>query len=428
MLALPDICLAKIVSGFNLTQLYRAANVCRRLREVAVAAFHLQYRNRYLSYVGQCNPWPAEISTRAFFMNCLRIFSPRNIRVSLDYFHTVAEQLEVIEAIREYCPNLEAIDIQGRIEQPNSAVLAAIRAMLPKLRKIAVPAMDVWNEDARVDWHVEELHIYSHHSLRMPGRTLPRLERLKLTRFEAIDMDGAAVERFMTRNAHIERLEIYASEINHSRLSWLGQRVPNLRSLTLFDVDVVRDYGQLHAAAFASLEYLKITYCMRANLVLDLLVGSPIRSLDVFEIDGAANERIQRFGALSQLVLRRFSSERIDGVLAATRSMAGLRKLRLYMCTTGTITLECIKRLLAELTDITDLHIECNRRAKFDSEQELRQISAMVAVRPELSLRVEVPKRCLKVGLLTAIFHRFLETRSLRQDKSHSHFPIFFYR
>lgn len=246
LLALPDHCLAKIFNGFSLTQLYKAANVCRRLREVAVAAFHLQYRNRYLSYVGQCNPWPAEISTRSFFMNCLRIFSPRNIRVSLDYFHTVGEQLEVIESIREYCPNLEAIDIQGRIEQPNSAVLAAIRAMLPGLRKIAVPAMDVWNEDARVDWHVEELQIYLHHSLRLPAITLPRLEQLKLTKFEAVDMDGAAIERFVARNAHIERMEIYASEINHSRLSSLGRRVPNLRSLTLFDVDVLRDCGQLH--------------------------------------------------------------------------------------------------------------------------------------------------------------------------------------
>lgn len=365
--------------------LYQAANICQRFRQVAVSAFRRQQR-----YVGDICWVPAH------FVRFLRIFSPTKVRIR------TSTNGKVFGAIAEYCHNLEALDIRKRLTQPHQ--LAAVRSLLPTLKTLSVKQMDIWNgEDADVDWPLETLYICGDcRALDMEWAPRLKLPKLKKLIVSVQNLDDPAFLDFLATNGHIEQLMMSHGCMSASGWHSIAERVPNLKSLTCYKLGFHADVGGNSVApsvgVFKCLEEAAIWDCSSTKLPLNLLSTSAVKDVDVLIRRRKEIHGLKRLVGVTRLTLRLVQRVVIADVLANANAISGLRELHLHVGTCATVTLDCIKRLVDESKTITKLCVSWYKVMDLESVPMLPAITALVAARPKLSVEMTVERELFKVG------------------------------
>lgn len=381
----------------SLQDLYAVAMVSEYFREIAVRVFRLRHRDRYFSH-----------ENVSFFVNCLRVFSPSQVQIPYRVDEVIA-----FEAIAEYCPNLTAISFTKECQEPQSNNIIA--KLLPKLRKIEMPDICHCSDN----WQVEDLHMAKGIKPLATYVTMPKLVRMKFSYYILHGSDDRAIFEFLSKNRHIEHLSFYTCSLSMAGMRSLAEYLPNLKSLDVDYMNIVGWDTQQKGTVFECLENVTIGRCSHTEWLVDLLDGAPLKRLDLFVEDKQTIKGISRLASLSSLTLRRFTSMTIDDVLQLTRSMKSLEELDLDMGAIGTITLPCIERLLKGLHQLTDLRVGWNKAADFNGAHELDAISTLIANRPDLRVRVDVPHQCTRVSGLF-----FSEMRILFDTSDRNHLII----
>lgn len=380
--SLPDLCLINIFQRFSFRDLYVAANVCTRFRRIAVSAFRSQHNQHYL-----CD----ESLNAATFVRSLRIFSPSRVRISGN------SDRRIFAATAEYCANLESLSIGRSLMQPHE--LAVVRSLLPRLKEVSMVQMDDWHVDTDVDWQLERLHIrnyYSNSNTRMPGTLkLPKLRRLRFG-MALGDFSDSSFFDFLATNGHIEQLQIYCGQMRLSQLHSLAECLPNLKALNFSDLTVtpyIRGHN-IEPSVFGRLEAVKIGGCSDIQCLLSIVIGSPVKHLDLRIRGTEALGELARMTTVSRLTLRPsiLTAEPVTvaHVLQIANAMRGVQVLHLCVGRGTTFKLGCIKRLIKLSNRITTLRIQWRQVHDFQCASKIEQIAALIAARPKLRVEVEV--------------------------------------
>lgn len=381
----PDLCLIKIFEQFTLKQLFAAANVCVRFRQIAVSAYRARCAT---SYVDDTHMAPV------LFVSCLRIFSPSNVRVQSN---TVAN---IFGAIAEYCHNIESLTIRGQITHPHA--LIAARSLLPQLKQICVTPMDIWNEAADVDWQLERLLIHNPNGgcdySPMPLITFAKLRELKLS---LVPLRSPSFVAFIATHWHLELLELRHCTMGLSQLRWIAEYLPNLRTFTCFKLSVrsIMDDDTSEPCVFKRLEKLTIrSYNGSIPFILNSIVGSPVKYVDLMLLRTEAIDGLRQLPSVSRLTLRLFAPVPVADVLDVTNAMRGLQVLHVHVGEIQLYTLGCIKRLIEQSQRIAELSIRWHIHVAAERAPELEAIAAAIAAHPSLCVVFEVPRRWFGVG------------------------------
>lgn len=383
----PDLCLIKVFQRFTLKQLFAAANVCVRFRQIAVSA----YRARCATCcVDDTHMAPV------LFVSCMRIFSPSNLCV---HTSTVAN---IFGAIAEYCHNIKSLTIRGQITRPRA--LAAARSLLPKLKQICVTPMDIWHEAADVDWQLEQLLIHNPNGgcdyAPMPLITFPKLRELKLS---LVPLQSPSFVGFIATHCHLQLLELRFCTLGLSQLRWIAEYLPNLRTFTCFKLSIRPITGDDAAepCVFRRLETLTISSCNGSiPFLLRSIVGSPVKHVDLMLLGEEALDGLRQLPSVSRLTLRLFADVAIADVLDVTNAMRGLQVLHLHVGQDWDCNLDCIKRMIEQSHRIAKLSIRWHTHMAPESAPALDELAAIIAAHPKLSVVVEVPRRLFDVGLV----------------------------
>lgn len=396
MNALNDDCLMEIFEWLHKRDLYTMASVCKRFRPVAVRVFRTTYKDDQFG-LDRCW-WPLSL-----FVDRLRIFGPTNVEVPRRLNTNIA-----FRAVVEYCPDLKEIDIDDSDLEPQSRTL--LRSFLPKLRKIAVPALtfQIANSCGNIDWQLEELQISAQFDsvAAMPNIHIPTLKKLVFENVHESDGPSYILE-FLARNVQVKSLELNRISFNQDQWCMLSEHAPNVEQLTIRDAYIQRAHNRV-SGVFKYLTVCELDSCKPGECFVELLNGAPLKRLKLtgfVEYIGASEtiNRICRLTTITSLWLGKRTSVEFmhleitdDDLLQLTRSLFCLQELCIHE---GQFTLGCINRVLNESSKIVKLDIFLSGNTVVYSEPSvLDDISAKIAARPDLHVYIHCWHKCLKVS------------------------------
>lgn len=404
--ALDDDCLMEIFEQLPVRDLYAMAWVCKRFRPIAVRAYHSRYKNESFDWAdvdAEYGGSRLNSVSLSVFVDFLRIFGPTSVNVPACFSESVT-----LGAIAEYCPNLKELKCNKR--KPDFRLdpdaFAFLRPILPKLRKIAIPAASILDICGDVDWQLEELGI-DLSGYKIPKIKSPRLIKLSLfggyrcsTRHNA-----QSIFKFLARNGQLKVLELGNCTFSWAQWCKLSECLPHLETLS-FDKCTIENYDDRVPGILPCLTACKYDDCELRHFV-ELVRGAPLERFRLFGlVDERDDERIImdsicRMTSLTSLYLGIYSPFDYVSDDTVRRLMHSLGCLQELHIPKSKVTLGGIQHILSESNQITKLDVAFWLDEKVDLKPAvLDNISANIAARPELHVQYHIPPGCLKVSEL----------------------------
>lgn len=407
MNALNDDCLMELFDRLHTRDLYSVAYVCKRFRSMATKVFHCRFTERLFGWEQLQRSLPVGSKvTLSLFVDFIRIFSPTNVQK----MHKFNENV-VLQSMAAYCPNLRELDITS--DQLDARTLATLRPILPKLRELLMPATNILNGCADIDWHLEELYIFPVERPVMPTIRTPRLAKVIFAdRKPLLWTDGPKIREFLARNQQVTTVELLDCKLSWSEWCLLAECTPNIQELKMEAVDIERTDSSTDdhvPGTFHRLTSCVLSSYSNSQRLVDLLFGAPLKRFELCGFKSDENHhRMYPIDAICQLktITCLHLSLHFDDNIAAcindgelTRLVGSLGNLEDLFIEEGRFTLCCIEKILSTAKLITKFDVGLVRNVEvFVEPALLDRISAIVVSRPELHLEVHVRRKCIRVS------------------------------
>lgn len=235
------------------------------------------------------------------------------------------------------------------------------------------------------------------------------IELPKLTKLEFFSEGGtndALLFGVIANHPQIEELIFQGITINSDELWSLPAYVPNIKSLNFSPSDVrgIGNAGDRNVGAFKHLKqcYIRGTGEGDSDVVRRLLDGSPIEHLTVENAsDLALIEDICRFTTIAHLIIELEEDYLPVSQLQWTQLAQALNQLQSLQIEGIEITLESVKCILQHSASLNNLDIYVSQLESIAAECDA--ISALIAVRPGLRVRVRANEPIIEVSPIYSV-------------------------
>lgn len=404
---LNDDCLLEICKhDLDWRDLHAIARTSWRLQYAAAVNFRRRYRNKPFKWhdLLKSDAAPPKM-TLSEFVSVLRIFQPPIVSLCVACDPNITHR-----AIAEHCPNAKWLDVSdSRIDQQTLAIL---RPMFPGLRRIAIPATDILDND-EVDWQLEELYIVSADGMDavLPNIRAPGLRKLVLKNLAYSEPKRPPILEFLARSAQVTTLRLDGATFSWGQWCGLAERMPNLEQLALCNCRIEDADDRTPGAAFNRLTAFELNSCGECEHFMRLLHGAPLKHVKLhgYLYVGQGQRQVCPIDSICRLATTTTSLclklidyvDRVvdiadDDLVRITRSLYCLEELVVK----GTkLTLAVIGRILSASNRIIKLKVGVYQNGKLLVEPAvLDQISAITAARPELHVQIYVCRKCIQVS------------------------------
>ena len=368
ILDLPDEILLQILNNLSQGDLIRAAQVCKRFREVAhdrvlwgdVKANEITIDNDWLEFIGKREPVSFSIShcdghsvtplgLRKFFKCCRN--SLKHIHVDRCSGNYLSGDMILLHASC-HASQLRSISVPWSVTSDNG--ITAIALAINGIEEINIVG------NCQISDESVEILLTRH------AKTLRVLEIAG-----CFAISELLVVNLVTQSTNLTKLNIgLCSKLRTTGLLSILDNVPNLRHLDVHGLKFLDDRCvHLISTNCKKLHTLNLSNCLRiSDIALSELAtyASSLRVLDV-----ANCSQITDFGIINLVNMNRkitsldltYTGTTCTGVEAISQNLIlSLKVLRLSFC--RNITQTCLEKLAADCTKLTSLHIYGCKRVK----------------------------------------------------------------
>lgn len=217
------------------------------------------------------------------------------------------------------------------------------------------------------------------------------------------------MEEYLARNTQVTTLVFERCFLGWSQWCAMAQSAPNIQELTMDEIESSTEVTTDHVpGTFHRLTACELTKCRDIELCFKLLRGAPLKRLKLhynWKCYDEANliiDNICRFTNITSLHLsqhdhhcKNFTMNDED-LMRLVRSLSRLQELYVEE---GRFSLGCVEQILKTSNAIGkfDVGLRRNRNAKLEPAI-LNGISAIIDGRPNLHVKVRVPRECVRVS------------------------------
>lgn len=405
---LNDHCWLEVFERLHVRDLYEVANTCKRFHTIASHVFRAKYKNRPFDNLAlirddDCDP------SLSLYVHTLRTFAPSYICASWDEGDEISI---ILRTIIEHCTDLEKLSLPDCFSiEPD--ILADLRPLLCRASSLWIDSEAFLKSyHCANEWQTEQLTIYPVEEFTEHWQhiKLPKLTEVTFT--NSVDENNELVHAFLANHPQVKALSFECYTFTQL-LSSLPEYVPIIESLSFWNCDVqaIDNESGATVGVFKRLKkcFVGVETSGIVGVLLRLLEGSPIEQLTLSNEGGVESGMIKRIGRLpiesicrlptiTHLIMENVNLNVTHSEwIQLTKALNQLQSLHIERTN---ISLGSVQRILEQSTKLRELVIYDPSpigRMEFISA-ECDAISALIATRPGLSVRIVVAKRNIDVS------------------------------
>lgn len=381
-------CWMHILERLPVRDLYEVAHTCKRFHAIATRVFHARFKDRQFEQNDLvCGEHPS--ASLSLYVHAIRTFKPKDVQIPRSRNNSDI----VVRTMIEHCADLEQLDTY--YYSLGTETIAALWPILPRLKKLKMYAKQMPPASDDILWHTEQLNIwYEPDSPPIPIK-MPKLTALTFDSIEG--RNDPFIFGLLANHPQIEALSFISVNMSIHELWSLPEYVQNIKSLSLnnCNIDGTRNVGDQSVGGFKRLKECFIND-NNFNVVQPLLDGSPIQRFSVKNVAGTRLiDGICRLTTITHLYLgfdvQTSSNHNIfishGQWVQLAEALNQLQSLRTMHMDITLRSVKCILEQSVKLNKLAILYPNGYEQLEIITA-ECDAISALIAARPELSVKV----------------------------------------